>query len=137
MKTKGFWILKGLKFAVMGAAFVTLAGFAVMGLWNWLMPTIFGLGAITWFQAMGLLILAKIFFGGRGGWGGRMGGQGHGGCNGGQGRHEHWRKKFEQRWESMSESDKAKMKAKWGNRCGGFPGGFPDNSPAEEEKAAS
>ncbi|HEX2899649.1 MAG TPA: hypothetical protein VHS96_08020 [Bacteroidia bacterium] len=128
MKTKGFWVLKGLKFALMGAAFVTLAGFVVMGLWNWLMPTIFGLGAITWLQAMGLLILAKIFFGGRGGWGGRSGG-----CHGGHGRHEHWRKKFEQRWENMSDEEKAKMKAKWGNRCGGFPG----DKPETEEKAAS
>lgn len=134
MKSKGFWILKGVKFLVMGAAFVALAGFAVMGLWNWLMPAIFGLGAITWIQALGLFVLAKIFFGGRGGGWGRMGGgYGRGGCHGGHGRHEHWRSKFEQRWSQMSDEEKAKMKAKWGGRCG-----FPQDQPKpDEERAAS
>jgi hypothetical protein len=35
-------------------------------LWNWLMPDLFGLGTITYLQAFGLVILAKIFFGGIG-----------------------------------------------------------------------
>ena len=136
MKSKGFWILKGLKFLVMGAAFVALAGFAVMALWNWLMPAIFGLGVITWCQALGLFVLAKVFFGGRGGWGGRWGGGGcgRGGCHGGHGKHEHWRSKFEQRWSQMSDEEKAKMKAKWGGRCGSFP---EDKPKTEEQQAAS
>lgn len=133
MKSKGFWILKGLKFALLGAAFVALAGFAVMGLWNWLMPAIFGLGTVTWLQALGLFALAKIFFGGRGGWGGRgKWGHGQGGCHGGHGRHEHWRKKFEARWATMSDEEKAKIKARWGGRCGNWPG----DEPKQEEKAA-
>jgi hypothetical protein len=132
MKSKGYWVLKGLKFAVMGAAFVALAGFAVMGLWNWLMPAIFGLGVINWLQAVGLLVLSKIFFGGRGwGGGGRWGGR-HG-CGGGHGRHEHWRQKFEERWANMSEEEKAKMKSRWGGRCGGWP----EEQPKQEDKAAS
>lgn len=44
------------------------AGFSaiVMLLWNWLMPVIFGLTAISFWQALGLLVLARILFSGFG-----------------------------------------------------------------------
>jgi len=35
-----------------------------MWLWNWLMPAIFNLGVITYFQAIGLAILGRLLFGG-------------------------------------------------------------------------
>jgi len=44
--------------AIMGL----LLGFFVMILWNWLMPNIFGLTTITFWQAWGLVILTHIFF---------------------------------------------------------------------------
>ena len=34
----------------------------VMLLWDALMPTIFGLGTITWLQAWGLLVLCGLLF---------------------------------------------------------------------------
>ena len=43
--------------------FAFLVGYVVMWLWNWLMPTIFGLTTITYWQAVGLLVLAKFLFG--------------------------------------------------------------------------
>lgn len=51
----------GVVFAVL---FAFLFGLAVKALWNWLMPAIFGLGPITFWQAFGLVLLAKILFGG-------------------------------------------------------------------------
>lgn len=39
-------------------------GFAIMGLWNWIMPAVFGLGMITFWQAIGILILGRLIFGG-------------------------------------------------------------------------
>lgn len=39
-----------------------LLGLPLQLLWNWLMPTIFGLPIITFWQAMGLNILASILF---------------------------------------------------------------------------
>jgi len=45
------------------AAFLSLFGFIVMELWNGLMPAIFHLTTITFWQAIGLLILSKILFG--------------------------------------------------------------------------
>ena len=53
---------------------IVIAGFgqAVHQLWNLLMPEIFGLPRIGFWQAVGLLGLSWILFGGwRGGWGGR------------------------------------------------------------------
>ncbi|WP_103865698.1 hypothetical protein [Aquimarina sp. I32.4] len=41
-----------------------LFGFVIMWLWNWLMPDIFGLTTLTYWQAVGLFILLKIFLGG-------------------------------------------------------------------------
>ena len=45
-------------------AFFALAlGAVVMVLWNWLMPSLFGLGAITYWQGFGILVLAQLLFG--------------------------------------------------------------------------
>mgnify|MGYP001126950129 CR=1 FL=1 len=38
-------------------------GAIVMLLWNWLMPVIFGLPALSLWQALGLLVLMRILFG--------------------------------------------------------------------------
>ena len=45
------------------------AGFSavVMLLWNWLMPSIFGLGEISFWQALGILVLCRLLFGSFGG----------------------------------------------------------------------
>ena len=51
--------LVGVSFAVL---FALLFGYIVMRLWNWLMPTIFGLRTITYWQGFGLTVLAKILF---------------------------------------------------------------------------
>lgn len=39
-----------------------LLGYFVMILWNWLMPVIFGITKITYWQAWGLVLLAHILF---------------------------------------------------------------------------
>ncbi|NVK52561.1 MAG: hypothetical protein HWD85_06475 [Flavobacteriaceae bacterium] len=57
------WVLL---FAILITAFIALFGFVFQYLWNWLMPDIFGLTTITYWQGIGLIILAKIIFGGLG-----------------------------------------------------------------------
>ena len=53
--------------AIIGiTALIILFGFVFMWLWNWLMPEIFGLGVITFWQGVGLILIAKILFGGMG-----------------------------------------------------------------------
>lgn len=64
-------VLKGLKivgFVILGAlaaaGFAFLFGYFVMLLWNWLMPAIFDLTTITFWQAAGIVLLARLIFGG-------------------------------------------------------------------------
>lgn len=54
------WVFLGIVFAVV---FALVFGIVVKLLWNWLMPAIFGLGEISYWQAFGLVILAKLLFG--------------------------------------------------------------------------
>jgi hypothetical protein len=48
-------------------ALAILFGYILMSLWNWLMPELFDLPMITYWQAVGLFFLAKILFGFGGG----------------------------------------------------------------------
>jgi hypothetical protein len=53
--------------AILGLlAFVALGGEIVLQLWNWLLPTLFGLRQISFWQALGVLALCRILFGGFG-----------------------------------------------------------------------
>jgi len=88
------------------AAFIAVTGFVVMNLWNYLIPVIFHVGAITFWQAVGLFVLCKILFGfGKGGRHGMGGGP--------------WmRRRMEERFKNMTPEEKEKFKAKMEQRCG-------------------
>src|SRR6516164_9554608 len=65
MRRRWFWIAP---LAFLGMlAFIALGGFIVQQLWNWLLPTLFGLRQIVFWQALGILLLCRILFGGFGG----------------------------------------------------------------------
>lgn len=55
-----------IKFAVFFAVALTLFGGTLMLLWNWLMPSIFGLTTLGFWQAIGLFALARLLFSGTG-----------------------------------------------------------------------
>lgn len=63
----------GLRFVLFGILAVTVVGFVTSGLWNWLLPGLFGVPAISFWQAIGLFLLSRILFGrvGRGRFGRR------------------------------------------------------------------
>ncbi len=46
--------------------FIAIGGVVVRELWNWLLPPLFGWPQITFWQALGLLALCRILFGGLG-----------------------------------------------------------------------
>ena len=46
--------------------FVFIGGEIVMHLWNWLLPPLFGFREVGFWQALGILILCRILFGGFG-----------------------------------------------------------------------
>jgi hypothetical protein len=94
-----------LKFAVMAALFVTLLGFIVMRLWNWLTPALFGWHVITFWQALGVLILSKILFGG---------------FRGRPGPPFFWRRRMMERWAQMTPEEREKWRESMRGRCGSF-----------------
>ena len=99
------WFGRILKFALIAAVAVTVFSFVVMSLWNWIVPSVFGWHAITFWQAFGLLILSKILFGGflrR------------------PGPHVHWRRRMMERWEQMTPEEREKFREGMESRCGAF-----------------
>jgi hypothetical protein len=46
--------------------FIAIGGVAVLELWNWLLPSLFGVSQIGFLQALGILALSRILFGGSG-----------------------------------------------------------------------
>lgn len=107
-------IVKGLIFAIVFLG-IFAAGFgaAVLYLWNWLMPALFGLHTITYWQALGLLGLSWLLFQGPRGW---MGGH-----------RMHWRHRMHERWEKMTPEEREKFRAGMRGRCGHF--GRPSAEP--------
>jgi len=79
---KGPWIAGRIgRGIVIGLAFALVFGFVVKLLWNWLAPGVFGLREIGYWQAIGIVVLARILFGHRGmrpGFSGRWHGHGSG-----------------------------------------------------------
>jgi hypothetical protein len=47
-----------------GLLAISIFGFGVMSLWNWLVPALFGGKLITFWQALGMLVLSRILVGG-------------------------------------------------------------------------
>jgi hypothetical protein len=60
---KRYRLARALKFVLFALVAVTVLTAVVMSLWNWLMPSLFGLGVITFWQALGLLVFSRILFG--------------------------------------------------------------------------
>jgi len=67
-ESKIIYILRIIGLAILGligaVAIALLLGYVVVWLWNWLMPELFGLKIITFWQAVVMIILARIIFGG-------------------------------------------------------------------------
>lgn len=112
------------------AAFIFLGGWIVMSLWNWLLPPLFGWKTVAFWQALGILLLCRILFGG---WGRHSGG--------------HWRSQLRHRivdrmadnvgdrWERMTPEERERFRQRVRERCGFDPGtregGTPPSPRAE------
>jgi len=81
--------------APVGLAAIALFGFIVMSLWNWLAPTVFGVRTVTFWQALGLLVLARILVGGLGG---------------GHGDDKHGRRCMPDQWQQMTPEEREKFR---------------------------
>ncbi|MCB0584409.1 MAG: hypothetical protein KDD06_03655 [Phaeodactylibacter sp.] len=88
------------------AAFLLL-GAIVMLLWNAILPEVTSARPLSYWQALGLLVLSRILFGGF-----RFGKPGGGPAT--------WKKRREwrEKWMNMSEEERAQFRASWRKRCG-------------------
>ncbi len=100
---RGRWIWRGFKFALVVVVAVGAIGGAVMLLWNALLPPLFGWPVLSFWQALGLLVLTRVL---TGGWRGRWG---HGGP---------WRARMEARWAAMSDEERERFRAGMRYGCG-------------------
>ena len=93
-------ILKFVLFAILAGG---IFGFVVMWLWNRLMPTLFGLHSIGFWQALGLLILSKILLSG---------------FHGRPGFSLERRMRFIRRWDQMTPEEREAFRAGLRGGCG-------------------
>jgi hypothetical protein len=111
---KRWWILKALKILLFVAAAVGIAGYLVMTLWNWLLPPLFGWHALGFAQALGLLLLSRLLFGGF------RGHRGHRGA---------WKERMRSRWEAMTPEERERVRSAWQGRRGHCRGGSAGAPP--------
>lgn len=81
-------------------AVLLLVGWAVQFLWNFVLPSAVGVRQLDYPQALALLVLCRILFGG---FGGKRGGGG--------------RPPFGGRWASMNDEERARFRESWEARC--------------------
>ncbi len=103
--------MKCWKIGVLVVVGIAALGWVVMALWNWLLPDLFGIKAIGYVQAMGVLLLSKILFGGF---------RGH--CGG----HAKW---HQHRWENMTPEDREKFQSGMRGCCGS---GKPEDTASKD-----
>jgi len=88
-------VTRGLAIAVAVVVFIAAFSWAVMLLWNYLVPPLFRGPVIGYWQAFALLVLSRILFGGL------RGLRSHG----------HWRgRMWRERWESLSPEERARLR---------------------------
>jgi len=105
--------LRVLRFLAIGIVALAVFGFVVTRLWNYLMPGLFGLHMITFWQAVGLMILGRLLFGGfRPGRGGMP-----------------WRGEMMRRWERMTPEEREKFREGMRGRCGPASAPAPQANP--------
>ncbi len=90
---------------ILGVGILLLVGYIVMLLWNAIIPRVINASVITYWQAMGLLILSRILFGR---WGSPPKPR--------QFQH-HKRKHWKDKWKNMSEEERMAFKEKWKAKC--------------------
>jgi len=113
MRKRLIWIAP---LAILGIVIFTwIGGELVMLLWNWLLPTLFGWRQITFWQAIGLLALCRILFGGF-----RLGGHGS--------PRSRLRQRMEERWGHMTPEKREKCRQEFFGRWGRVAP--PDSKPS-------
>ena len=96
MMNKKFWIKKVVGLTVLAIAGIALITWVVMLLWNGVLAEVVPVSTVTYWQALGLLVLSKILFGGFRGKGGEY--------------KKRWKEKMEAKLEGLSAEEREKIK---------------------------
>jgi hypothetical protein len=98
--------------ALLGLAlFIFLGGEIVMWLWNWLLPPLFAWPQLTFWQALALLALCRILFGG-------FGRQGFSGSGVRRRIAERIGERIEERMQHMTAEERERFRQGMRGRCG-------------------
>ena len=90
--------------AILGMTlFIAIGGGVVQYLWNWLLPALFGWREVSFWQAVGMLALCRILFGGFG-----LHGSGH----------SSFRRRMEERYGRMSPEERERFRQRIRERFG-------------------
>ncbi|HPH23198.1 MAG TPA: hypothetical protein PLW32_04895 [Chitinophagaceae bacterium] len=106
MSNKNFWIKKAVGFTVCAATIAALLGYIVMLLWNNVLAEVTTVKLINFWQALGLLLLSKILFGGFNKGFGKKAGP--------------WSSEMKAKWHNMNAEEKEQFKQQWRNKCSSF-----------------
>jgi len=87
-----------------GILAIAIFGFGIMSLWNWLVPALFGGKLITFWQALGMLVLSRILVGGFS------------------------RPRVVHKWEQLTPEEREKFRGAMERRRCGEPGSAPASS---------
>ena len=107
--------------------FIFIGGEAVRLLWNWLLPPLFGWREVTFWQALGLLALCRILFGGLGH---------HGGSRSDSAVRrrvtdrvaDRMADRVAERWEHMTAEERERFRQRIRERCGFDPAAAPGST---------
>ncbi|MGB2713060.1 MAG: hypothetical protein WBC51_02710 [Vicinamibacterales bacterium] len=114
---------------IVPAALVGIVLFAFIGgqivrlLWNWLLPPLFGWPQITFWQALGLLALCRILFGG---FGSHRGSRSSSRIR--QRMADRMADRVAERWEQMTPEERERFRQRLRERCGFDPETRPTSS---------
>ena len=114
----GMRVMKGIMFALVAAAFAVLVVFTLMYCWNYVMPSVFGLPMITFWQALALFIVSKILLWNnwrRGGHRRYWGPPQH--------MREMWANRMQHKMQNMTPEEKERIRSYWEHKCGKRFGG--------------
>jgi hypothetical protein len=96
--------------------FIFIGGEVVRLLWNWLAPALFGWRQVTFWEALGLLALCRILFGGFGRHGGPRAGRSIRGRIA-----DRMADRVADRWDRMSPEERERFRQRLRDRCGFDP----------------
>jgi uncharacterized membrane protein len=104
------------------AAFIFIGGEVVKLLWNSLAPPLFGLPVLSFWQALGMLALCRILFGGFGLGGGHSHQRGRMADRMADRATDRIADRFAERWQNMSPEERERFRQRVRERCGFDPG---------------